>query len=347
MGAREARWVPAWRAAAELVGAWDSTIPLVTTDRSASAGESWTIDAGSAGGRLDKFLAAEDRLGSRGRVTDALGKGKVFVNDAEVARANAGVRLRRGDVVRVWMDRPGSARRRPGAIEAGALQILYEDEALIVVNKPAGLLAVPLERKSEAASAYEHIETHLRPRGKRRPLVVHRIDRDTSGIVVFAKHPQVQQRLKDQFRRREPERVYWAVVYGHPEPPEGTWRDPLVWDSKALIQKRTRPGDPEGKDAISHYRVLESFADASLLEVRLETGKRNQIRLQARLRGHTLVGERRYVYGPDALRPIEFPRQALHAYRLSFRHPADDRLLSFEAPLPADFSRLVKRLRRG
>jgi 23S rRNA pseudouridine1911/1915/1917 synthase len=152
--------------------------------------------------------------------------------------------------------------------------------------------------------------------------------------------------LKDQFRRREPERVYWAVVYGHPSPEKGTWRDRLVWDQTALIQKETHPTDPKGLDAISEYAVLERFADTSLIEVRLKTGKRNQIRLQARLRGHTLVGERRYTYGPDTLRPIQFERQALHAYRLAFNHPIDGRPLRFEAPLPADMSALLVRLRR-
>src|SRR6185503_10407879 len=124
-----------------------------------------------------------------------------------------------------------------------------------------------------------------------------------------------------------------------------TWRDHLVWDSKALIQKRTRAGDPAAKEAISRYRVLETLEGASLIEVRLVTGKRNQIRLQAKLRGHTLVGEQRYVYGPDALRSIECSRQALHAHRLSFQHPVDGRPLTFEAPLPADLTALVKRLR--
>jgi 23S rRNA pseudouridine1911/1915/1917 synthase len=165
--------------------------------------------------------------------------------------------------------------------------------------------------------------------------------------VVFAKTVHAQKDLKGQFKRREPERVYWALVYGHPTPAEGTWRDHLVWDSKTLIQKRTRQGDPHGKEAISHYRVLEALPGASLVEVRLWSGKRNQIRLQARLRGHTLVGEQRYVYGPESLRSIAFPRQALHAYRLSFRHPADGRLLSFEAPLPADLAGLLARLRRS
>jgi 23S rRNA pseudouridine1911/1915/1917 synthase len=164
-------------------------------------------------------------------------------------------------------------------------------------------------------------------------------------VVLFAKDARTQEALKGQFRRREPERVYLAVVYGHPEPRTGTWRDRLVWDRKALIQKETHPRDPEGTDAISDYRVVETFRDASLIEVRLQTGKRNQIRIQARLRGHTLVGERRYVYGPDALRPIAFSRQALHAYRLAFEHPADRRVLHFEAPVPADFRELLARLR--
>ena len=163
---------------------------------------------------------------------------------------------------------------------------------------------------------------------------------------MFAKDPRTQQALKKQFIQREPERVYLALVYGHPGAKEGVWRDRLVWDRKSLIQKRTHPRDPHGADAVCHYRVVEEFRDTSLLEVRLETGKRNQIRIQARLRGHTLVGEQRYVYGPEALRPIAFPRQALHAYRLAFTHPVDGREMQFESPLPDDFNRLLARLRR-
>ena len=120
-----------------------------------------------------------------------------------------------------------------------------------------------------------------------------------------------------------------------------------MWDTSALIQKETHPRDPQGTDAASEYRVIETFADTSLLEVRLVTGRRNQIRIQARLRGHTLVGEQRYVYGPESLRPLTFGRHALHARRLGFRHPADDRPLVFEAPLPGDMEDLLARLRRG
>jgi 23S rRNA pseudouridine1911/1915/1917 synthase len=119
-----------------------------------------------------------------------------------------------------------------------------------------------------------------------------------------------------------------------------------VWDAKALIQKETHPRDPRGRDAVCEYRVLEEYEAASLIEVRLVTGKRNQIRLQARLRGHTLVGERRYVFGPDHLRSIAFPRQALHAGRLAFRHPLTGTMMAFDAPLPDDMAELITRLRR-
>jgi 23S rRNA pseudouridine1911/1915/1917 synthase len=309
-------------------------------------GGDWTVTAADAGTRLDKFLAAPDRLGSRAKVVTALERGKVFLNEVECGIPDASTRLVADDVVRVWMDRPGSATRRPGPYRSGALDILYEDDALIVLNKPAGILSVPLERRSQAPSVVTLLEDYFRSSGKRKPFVVHRIDLDTSGLVLFAKTARAQAALKDQFRRREPERVYRAIVYGHPSPEQGTWRDRLVWDTKALIQKETHPNDPAGMDAVSNYRVVERFGETSLIEVRLETGKRNQIRIQARLRGHTLVGETRYVYGPDALRPIDFPRQALHAFRLALRHPADDRPLEFEAPLPRDMSDLLASLRK-
>jgi 23S rRNA pseudouridine1911/1915/1917 synthase len=308
----------------------------------------WRVSPQDAGIRLDKYLAAPDRAGSRARAAAALERGKVFVNDREVSIADAGARLAAGDAVRLWMDRPGSAKRRATLGDDRDLPIVYEDDALIVLDKPAGLLAVPLPlaRRSDARSVFEDLKTYLRQRGRRRPFVVHRIDRDTSGLVLFAKAAAAQEALKAQFKRHETERVYQAVVYGHPSPASGTWHDTLVWDTKALIQKETNRRDPRGKEAVSHYRVVERLAGAALIEVTLVTGRRNQIRIQARLRGHTLVGEQRYTYGPDELRPVAFPRQALHAHRLAFRHPTDGREMRFEAPLPADFAELLARLRR-
>jgi 23S rRNA pseudouridine1911/1915/1917 synthase len=305
----------------------------------------WTVSDEDAGVRLDKFLAAPGRIGSRSRVVSALERGRIYVNDAEATLADASSRLAAGVVVAVWMDKPGTARKRRGAFRAGALRILHEDEAFIVLDKPAGLLSVPLDQRDAAPSAFELVEDHLRSHGKKRPLIVHRIDQDTSGLVVFAKDARAQEELKGQFRRREPERIYWAVVYGHPHPGAGTWRDRLVWDERAQIQKATHPRDPNGTDASSDYEVLESFAESSLIEVRLHTGKRNQIRIQARLRGYPLVGERRYTFDSIERRQIVFARHALHAYRLAFRHPFDGRALRFEAPLPSDFADLLKVLR--
>ena len=307
----------------------------------------WIVTSAEAGERLDKFLAAADRAGSRARAVDALERRKVFLNDRELARADAAVRVAAGDVVRLWMDRPGSAKRRATIGDRHDLPIVYEDDHLVVLNKPAGLLAVPLprDRRNDARSVFEDLKAHF-ARRRRRPFVVHRIDRDTSGLVLFAKTPADQAALKEQFKRREPERVYQAIVYGHPLPRAGTWRDTLVWDTRMLIQKETSPRDPRGKPAVCRYRVVETLAGASLIEVSLVTGRRNQIRIQARLRGHTLVGEQRYVYGPDDLRPIDFPRQALHAGHLAFRHPVDGRAMAFDAPLPADLTALLERLRR-
>ena len=305
----------------------------------------WTVDVADAGVRLDKFLAAGDRAGSRARALSALERGKVFVNGEETGPADGARRLAAGDAVRLWMDRPGSSRAHRKPMDVGDLRIVYEDESLFVVDKPAGMLTVPLPRRPTSVSACELLKTHLRSAARQRVYAVHRIDEYTSGLVVFARTAMAQAQLKGQFRDRRPERVYWAVVYGRPEPAEGVWRDYLVWDEKALVQKQAHPRDPEAKEAISFYRTLEQLAGATLIEVRLETGKRNQIRLQARLRGHTLVGEQRYVFGPDHLRHIDFWRQALHARRLTFQHPRDGRDLHFEAPLPGDMTQLIARLR--
>ena len=307
----------------------------------------WTVNAREAGVRLDKFLAHADRIGSRVRAAAALERGKIFLNEREMTLDQAGTRLAAGDVVRAWMDRPGSAKRQATLGPDRDLPIVYEDDTLVVLDKPAGLLAVPLplRRRVNARSVFDDLKAYLRRRGRRRPFVVHRIDRDTSGLVVFAKSETAQDYLKGQFKRHLPERVYQAVVYGHPSPSSGTWRDHLVWDVRSLIQKETHPRDPRGKEAISHYTVLEQLKGAALIEVRLVTGRRNQIRIQARLRGHTLVGEQRYTYGPDALRSIAFSRQALHAYRLAFAHPANGRALRFEAPLPAEMKELIQKLR--
>jgi 23S rRNA pseudouridine1911/1915/1917 synthase len=239
-----------------------------------------------------------------------------------------------------------SGRGRRRGRRSRDVDVVYEDDSIVVVNKPPGVLSVPLERHPTATSVFDQLTTRYRSHGKRRPFVVHRIDQDSSGLVVFARNALVQRALIEQFKRREPERVYLAIVYGRPDPPSGTWRDRLLWNPKSLVQRVARPGDSSVEEAISEYQVVEDLRNASLLEVRLRTGRRNQIRIQAATRGHALVGERRYQSESSPPEVIHFERQALHALRLTFRHPRDGRAMRVEAPPPPDFVDLLARLRR-
>jgi 23S rRNA pseudouridine1911/1915/1917 synthase len=307
--------------------------------------QKWQVSESEAGLRLDKWLGAAERLGSRSKALSAIERGKVFVNGAEQTVADASRRLLAGEAVRLWMDRPGSAERRYAERHESGLHLLYEDSSLLVINKPAGLLTVPLPSQPDEPALLDQVKYHLRSHKKSEPLVVHRIDRDTSGIVVFAKTPEAQRNLKEQFERRTAERVYLAVVYGRPKPERGTWRDFLAWDQDQLRQQRAERRDRRAKEAVSHYRTMENFSGAALIEVSLVTGKRNQIRVQAGLRGHPLVGEKKYVYEPAPRDRIKFGRQALHAHRLKFLHPMNGRPMSFEVAPPDDFQELINKLR--
>ncbi|MCI0391116.1 MAG: RluA family pseudouridine synthase [Acidobacteria bacterium] len=308
--------------------------------------QNWQVSESESGLRLDKWLAAAERLGSRSKALSAIERGKVFVNDVEQTVTGAARRLQTGEIVRLWMDRPGSAERRYTERREAGLHLLYEDSSLLVINKPAGLLTVPLPSQPDEPSLLDQVKHHLRSHKKLDPLLVHRIDRDTSGIVIFAKTPEAQRKLKDQFEQRSAERVYLAVVYGHPKPESGTWRDFLVWNQDSLKQQLAERRDRNAKEAVSRYRMLETFPGAALIEVSLVTGKRNQIRVQAALRGHPLVGEKKYVYDPTPQPRIAFTRQALHAHRLAFKHPMNQRLMNFEALPPDDFQSLVETLRK-
>lgn len=312
--------------------------------------KSWTISAADAGRRLDAWLAALPEVGSRGRARAAIERGKVFLNGEAVVHPAGGVALSEGDEVGYWEDRPGSARPRDRNLVASrsSLRVLYEDEALLAVDKPPGWLVEPLPGEDAAeVTLLDLLADHMRSTPRQRPLVVHRIDRDTSGLVLFAKTAGSRDDVKAQFERHLPERLYIAVVHGRVQPPSGTWRDRLAWDKERLVQKKAHPREERGKEAVARYRVLEQMARAAVLEVSLVTGKRNQIRVQAGSRGYPLVGERLYTFGrtPGAGDPV-FARQALHAAALGFRHPLTGRIIQIDAPLPDDMRELIERLRR-
>jgi 23S rRNA pseudouridine1911/1915/1917 synthase len=307
--------------------------------------QSWQVSAADSGTRLDKWLADAARLGSRSKAFEAIVRGRIFVNEVEQTALDAGRKLQPREIVRVWIDRPGSAKHRVFTDrQVAGLHIIYEDEALLVINKPAGVLTVKLASHPNESTLYEQVVEYVRPRSKLKPQVVHRIDRDTSGLVILAKHNAAREHLKRQFTAHKPERIYQAVVYGIPFPAQGTWRDWLLWDEEDLVQRPSDARDRRAVEAKCNYQVLEKFAAASLLEVSLITGKQNQIRAQAVWHGHQLVGEKQYL-AKSPQESIKFSRQALHAFKLSLRHPDTDRVLKFEAPLPEDLVKLLDRLR--
>jgi 23S rRNA pseudouridine1911/1915/1917 synthase len=311
----------------------------------------WIIESADAGMRLDRWLAVRTDAGSRRRAAEWIVRGKVYWNGRPAEAAQAAHKVSVGEHVGVWMDRPGSSTPVDRSVldARHLLSVLHEDESIVVVDKPAGLLVEPLPgRHGEEPTLVNLLVDRDRHAPRARSFVVHRIDRDTSGLVLFARTPAARDALKSQFRQRTPERIYLAVVLGRPTPATGSWRDRLAWDSSSLRQRRAHGQDSRASDAEARYQVTEPFAGAALIEVQLVTGKRNQIRVQAAMRGHPLLGERQYRFGappePPTLPHID--RQALHAWKLGVIHPTAGRRMTYESPVPADFAALLAALRR-
>lgn len=311
----------------------------------------WTIDAADVGIRLDAWLARQPEAGSRRRVADWIRRGKVYLRDEPVEAAQAGTRLAAGDRVALWLDRPGSAAPAERSVVPlrHLLRIVHSDTAIVLVDKPPGLLVDPLPGGGGAAEVTlaDLLKDHSRAEAHARYYVVHRIDRETSGLVLFARTAAACDALKRQFEAHTPERVYQAIVMGRLQSADGTWQDWLSWDATTFRQRRAHARDARGKEALARYVVREQFAAAARVEVSLVTGKRNQIRVQAGLRGHPLLGEGRYRFEAPREPPgmPSIGRYALHALRLGFVHPLSGRPVVFEAPLPEDMVRLIEALR--
>jgi 23S rRNA pseudouridine1911/1915/1917 synthase len=301
--------------------------------------------------RLDQWLAGRTEAGSRSRASRWLAGGKVYVNGQPLEPAARADRVIAGQRVSVWMDRPGSSKPadRSVADVRHLLTVVHQDEAIVVLDKPVGLLVEALPgRAGEENTLLDLLADYYHHERRSRSYVVHRIDRDTSGLVLFARTASARDALKDQFERRTPERVYQAVVIGRPVPAEGIWRDTLAWDASSLRQRQAHGRDARGKDAEARYRVIEQFAEAAVVEVTLVTGKRNQIRVQAAMRGHALLGERQYRFGapPESPSLPRINRQALHAWKLGFVHPTTGRRVHYTSPLPEDLETLLRALRK-
>lgn len=232
----------------------------------------------------------------------------------------------------------GSGRRKPRLSREVA--VLYEDDAVIVLNKPAGLLAVPI-KGSDVPSALSLLIAELKPR-RQRALIVHRIDRFASGILLFAKTDRDRDTLIRQFLAHTPVRKYLAVVRGRLSAESGT----LVhyFRREGMHQQLRTARDPEAARAELRYSVERSFADATLVSVELVTGLQNQIRAQFSAMGHPLIGDRKY--RPKEAEERLIDRVALHAAHLKFVHPRSGKTISIDCPPPQDFQNLVRQLSR-
>ena len=323
----------------------------------ASEKASFRVESAEAGERLDAFLARRDERLSRSRYKALIKQGRVRLGGKPVADPNR--RVVAGEMVEVSVPPPERAKPEGELIP---LSIVYEDADLIVIDKPAGLVVHPgagNTRGTLVNALIAHCGESLSGiGGVRRPGIVHRLDRDTSGLLVVAKNDVAHKALAAQFADHGREgpliREYDALVWGVPHPHIGSVEAPLNRDPRSRVKQAIARS---GRRAVTHYRVRQSFAGAaSLVTCRLETGRTHQIRVHMAHIGHPLVGDAVYGAGfftkaerlPMELRAAvkAFHRQALHARLLRFRHPRTGEILRFETNWPADMAGLVERFRK-
>ena len=304
------------------------------------------------GKRIDKFLSNCFADISRSQIQRLIALGNVTCDEDTIG--DNSFKVREGDVYQLLVPPAAEAEPQPQDIP---LDIVYEDEDIIVVNKPAGMTVHP------APGAYDgtlvnallfHCKDLSGIGGVKRPGIVHRIDKDTSGLLVVAKNDVAHQHLCAQFAEHSIERTYYAIVFGLPNPINGKvdadiGRSPYDRKKMAVVQKN-------GKHAVTHYQTIENFkGEASLIKCNLETGRTHQIRVHMSRLGCNLIGDQLYVKAKKiSNKAIEvekreffnnFPRQALHAKSLGFIHPKTQQLVSFSSEFPRDFNELLEKLR--
>jgi 23S rRNA pseudouridine1911/1915/1917 synthase len=298
------------------------------------ARKSATVAADSPllGQRIDHLVQQLVGL-SRSQIVGLFDHGCVTLNGALCTQP--GQKLIAGDVVEISYDSHQRYHPRPKPRKYLGFEIVYEDKHLIVVHKPAELLTVPTVRQ-ETNTLQHKVEEYVRHVSKGRgAFTVHRLDRGVSGLLVFSKSQDVMRQLKDQFALNKPEREYVALVAGAMPQQQGTFESLLATDRD--LNRFSTEDEAIGQRAVTHFRVISQLADATLLQVRLETGRRNQIRVHFAEAGHPVLGDPRY--RPDlATTHHRWPheRLALHARLLGFEHPATGQELRFESPLPRE-----------
>lgn len=316
------------------------------------------VDEGQSPLRIDKYMFEKLQHSSRNRIQQAADAGFVHVNDRPV---KSNYKVRPNDVITLMLDRP----RHDSTIEAEdiPLNIVYEDAELLVVDKPAGLVVHPGAGNFHG-TLVNAVAWHLKDLPSYDPNdpevgLVHRIDKDTSGLLLVAKTPDAKRKLGVQFFNKTTRRSYNALVWGHFAEDEGCIEGNIGRDPRDRLRMKVfDPVSGIGKPAVTHYRVLERFGYVTLIECMLETGRTHQIRAHLRHIGHPLFADERYG-GTEILRGNRSStyksfiqncfklcnRQALHARTLGFRHPTTGREMDFCAPLPRDMEQLIDKWR--
>lgn len=311
----------------------------------------YSVTRDADGERLDRWLGRQLVDFSRSAVQKLIREGNVRVNDR--VEKKCGATVHGGDAVEVVLPPPAPAAPRPEPI---ALDIIFEDDALIVLNKPAGMVVHPAAGNREGTlvnALLHHCKGLSAIGGVERPGIIHRLDKLTSGVLVVAKNDLAHRRLSEQLARRQMRRSYVAVVWGEPQPPEATIEAPIGRHPRD--RKRMAVTPEGGRQAVTHYRTLLALEGLAVLEISLQTGRTHQIRVHLCHWGHPVVGDTQYGLRPRKVadRMSRLPpavqqavsgvtRQLLHAHRVRFVHPVSGQPVEFEAPLAEDIAQVVR-----
>ncbi|MEO9892440.1 RluA family pseudouridine synthase [Aurantibacter sp.] len=306
--------------------------------------------------RVDKFLMNFIENATRNKIQQAAKSGNIRVNDAVVKQ---NYKVKAGDEVKVLFEHPPHENLL--VPEDIPIDIVYEDDTLLVVNKPAGMVVHPGHGNYTGTlinALIFHIE-NLPVNSNERPGLVHRIDKDTSGLLVVAKTEAAMTHLSKQFFDKTSEREYIAIVWGNMEEEEGTIEGHIARHPKNRLQMQVFPEGDHGKEAVTHYKVLERLGYLTLVSCKLETGRTHQIRVHMKHIGHTLFNDERYG-GEKILKGTTFtkykqfvensfkilPRQALHAKTLGFVHPVTKKKMRFDSEIPQDMAECIEKWRQ-
>lgn len=302
--------------------------------------QQWVIDQQAAGERMDKFMAESLEDVSRTQVQMWIKDGHAKINGANVKSNH---KLSAGETITLLIPEPEAAEIMPESIE---LNVVYEDSDVIVVNKQRGLVVHPAAGHQSGTlvnALLYHCKDLSGINGVMRPGIVHRIDKDTSGLIVAAKNDKAHADLAAQFKAHTVSRKYIALVQGNLAHEQGTIDAPIGRDPND--RKLFTVTEKNAKHAVTHFSVIERFGDCTLVELKLETGRTHQIRVHMKFIGHPLVGDPAYGRTKTVQRITMDGGQALHAAVLGFVHPRTQEFMQYEAPLPDDMTRLLESLR--